>query len=238
MVRRREQRRRRRRLRGARRGARARRRWSPSASGGSGPWRRWPSACGDRPRSRCGSARPSWRGWRAPGGRPRRSRSRSASPATRSLRFVSIARPASAASSRAAAIWSLVSGSLDSTSQPLATCFQPWRRSPSSVTNEDGRRPLRLAAGAEDLRLSILWTFVMAERVADSEAQDRRAWRSGRSGRPGSRRSDRPWRGRPRGTRAGQAWRRRAPDRRGRNVLSAPPASRDRPRPGARCPRR
>jgi hypothetical protein len=77
-------------------------------------------------------------------------------------RRASIVRPARAASSRAAAICSLVNGRLDSTSQPDGICFQPWRRRPSTVTNEAGAWPESLLGEPRSCRLSILWTFVTA----------------------------------------------------------------------------
>ena len=83
----------------------------------------------------------------------------------------SIVRPAFAARLRAAAICSRVRGLLDSTSQPLATRCQPWRRRPSRVTNEDGRSELASPAPRTS-RLSILWTFVTATSRPVAEVQD------------------------------------------------------------------
>ena len=116
-----------------------RRRWWRSACGGSGRWLRSRSGCGGRRRSRCGSVRRSSRGWRARGGRRRRLRWPSSSRGRCALAGPRSSRPAFAASSRASAIWSLVRGRLDSTSQPPGICFQPWRRRPLRVMNEAAR---------------------------------------------------------------------------------------------------
>src|SRR6266542_3553472 len=75
-------------------------------------------------------------------------------------RWTSIVRPALAARSRAAVICLLVNGRLDSISQPDGICFQPWRRRPSRVMNEDGARPVSLLGEPRSSRLSILWTCV------------------------------------------------------------------------------
>ena len=151
VVRRGEERRRRRRRRAARRAGRARRRWWPSACGGCGRWLRSRSGCGGHRRSRCGSARRSARGCRAPAARPRPWRWPWPSRGSSSSSLTSIVRPASAARRRASAIWSLVRGRLDSTSQPAGICFQPWRRRPSSVMKHrrlrSRRSPTRTGAG-------------------------------------------------------------------------------------------
>jgi hypothetical protein len=72
----------------------------------------------------------------------------------------SIVRPASAAISRASAIWSFVSGALDSTSHPAGISVHPWRLRPPGVTKFAGLRAL-----AEPKRCSptsIRWTLVRA----------------------------------------------------------------------------
>ena len=71
-------------------------------------------------------------------------------------RCVSIVRPAPAAASRAVSICSLVRGRLDSTSQPLEDCFQPWRRRPLRVTNEEGTLLVSDPPAPRTCRLSIL----------------------------------------------------------------------------------
>src|SRR6266540_3070500 len=53
-----------------------------------------------------------------------------------------------------------VNGRLDSISQPDGICFQPWRRRPLRVMNEDGARPVSLLGEPRSSRLSILWTCV------------------------------------------------------------------------------
>ena len=133
---------RRRRRRGVRRGEPARRRWPPSACGGSVPVA--PVAVRVRRSlalslrisptviARIASARK-----RACGGcdRDRRGEGSALS------RCVSIARPASAAS--VAGGGDLLAGERPARlDEPAAgTCVQPWRRRPSRVTNEAGRPP-------------------------------------------------------------------------------------------------